>query len=284
MTVISNAVRNASPGIKDAMIFDIVGCTALRGIDVVNSVDAPDELKVVYATGGTLTSIREAFDQSKDELIVEDGSELQAQHQVLVTDFTHARVVNIADTPTLAGGEWTLPLGTAPGDLCAFADDYPGIDENNFTYAVRSTVVRAQVAHFYISDTDPPILMMDPDNLGERPPEPIADGVEDMQIAIGIDLDGDGTVEELGENGDDDEWFYNHPEDTPPADPITTRPYRALRITVVARSVGEVTTTTTPTSLRPEAEDREASTTPDVFKRRALSTTIEIRNLNGSPL
>ena len=59
---------------------------------------------------------------------------------------------------------------------------------------------------------------------------------------------------------------------------------RALRITVVARSVGEVTTTETASSLRPAAEDREASTTPDVYKRRALSTTVEIRNLTGSPL
>ena len=38
------------------------------------------------------------------------------------------------------------------------------------------------------------------------------------------------------------------------------------------------------TSIRPTAEDHEGATQPDVYRRRSLSTRVEIRNLSGSPL
>ncbi len=46
----------------------------------------------------------------------------------------------------------------------------------------------------------------------------IADGIVDLQIAFGIDLDADGTVDDLDGNGDPlagdtDEWLWNHAND-----------------------------------------------------------------------
>jgi hypothetical protein len=38
-----------------------------------------------------------------------------------------------------------------------------------------------------------------------------------------------------------------------------------------------------PANLRPRVEDHPIATTPDVFRRRVLSATIEVRNLDGSP-
>lgn len=286
VSVLSDAIRNASPGVRDAMNFDVVGCSALRGVEVINASDAPDELEIIYASsGGIITSLREAFDQTQDSVIVEDASLLKDGDHVLVTDFTHGRVVRIEGDPVESGGGWTLALADAPEDACTFPDTYPTVDENAFTYAVRATVIKVQVARFFLGgDIDTPVLMMDPDGEGALEAEAIAEGIEDLQIAVGIDDDGDGTVEELGVAGDDDEWYYNHPDDNAPTTAITTRPYRALRITVVSRSMGETTTTVQATSLRPAAEDRPISTTADIYKRRALSTTVEIRNFAGSPL
>jgi hypothetical protein len=117
----------------------------------------------------------------------------------------------------------------------------------------------------------------------------VAEAIEDLQIAIGIDqgvaptFETDGQVgDDVAAAGDDDEWIYNHPDDSGPQAAVDAVPYRALRLTVTARSIGE--TTTVPTSIRPPAEDREGGTEADVFRRRSLSTTVEIRNLRGSPL
>jgi Type IV Pilus-assembly protein W len=144
-------------------------------------------------------------------------------------------------------------------------------------------VLRVQRARFSVDLANMPLLMMDPDGpaLGSRDPEPVAEGVEDLQIALGVDLDGNGGIDlENGAAGNDDEWVFNHPDDSAPP-LITAAPYRAIRLTLTGRSVDE--TTAVATSLRPPAEDREGATVADVFRRRSLSTTIEIRNLAGSP-
>ena len=51
--------------------------------------------------------------------------------------------------------------------------------------------------------------------------------------------------------------------------------------TLIARSIAE--SSATATSIRPDAEDRPGAATPDAFRRRILSTTVEVRNLKGSP-
>jgi prepilin-type N-terminal cleavage/methylation domain-containing protein len=274
MTVLADAIRNASPGVETAQITDLVGCSTLQGIDVVNQTSGPDTLQIVYATGAVITSIRQVFDQDSTELLVLDGSGLKAGDQVLVTDFDNrGHLVQVTDV-TDNGGDYTLGLRAALTSLCSPSPP-------DFSYAVLSTVIKAQVAEFSIVDAGVPVLMMDRDGAGEEDPEPVAEGIEDLQIAIGIDEDGDGEVSADAPDGVD-EWFYNHQDDTDPAQTITARPWRALRITVVARSIDE--TTSQPTSIRPKAEDHDAATQADVYRRRALSTRVEIRNLQGSPL
>lgn len=274
MTVLTDAVRNASPGVETAQITDLVGCSTLKGINVVNRSDGPDTLQLVYATGAVITSIRQEFNQDSAELVVLDGSGLKAGDHVLVTDFDdRGHIVPITDVND-NGDSWTLSLSSPPSGLCS-----PAVP--SFSYAVLSTVLRAQVAEFSVTEGDVPVLMMDRDGAGPGEPEPVAEGIEDLQIAIGIDEDGNGEVSADADDGAD-EWVYNHPDDLDPLLAITARPYRALRLTVVARSIDE--TTSQPTSLRPKAEDHDGATSPDVYRRRSLSTRVEIRNLQGSPL
>jgi prepilin-type N-terminal cleavage/methylation domain-containing protein len=275
MTVLADAIRNASPGVENAQITDLVGCSTLTGIDVTNRTDGPDSLQIVYASGAFITSIRQVFDQDSTELIVLDGSGLKAGDQILITDFDdRGHLMAITDV-TDNGGDYTLALASAPSSMCSPSPP-------DFSYPVLSTVIKAQVAEFTVDDTgDIPVLMMDRDGAGAGDPEPVAEGIEDLQIAIGVDENGDSEVSADAPDGVD-EWFYNHVDDVDPALAITARPYRALRVTVVARSIDE--TTARPTSIRPAAEDHAATTQPDVYRRRSLSTRVEIRNLQGSPL
>lgn len=275
LSLLSEAIRNASPGVSTGAITDLVGCeTAWQGIHVDNDVEGEgaDALDIIYASGGVVTSLRAALTEASTAILVEDGSALSAGDQVLVVDFERGHLFPI-ESVAQSGDDWVLELGEEAQALCAPAPD-------PFTYDQRTVVVRAQKARFEISsDGGVPILQMDPDGAGDAQPEPLAEGIEDLQIAIAADLDGDDTIDEVGADGDDDDWIYNHAGDANVPD-LATNPYRALRVTVVARSVDEVSSE--PTSSRPSAEDHAGATELDVFRRRTLSTIVEIRNLEPS--
>ena len=76
-----------------------------------------------------------------------------------------------------------------------------------------------------------------------------------------------------------DEWYGNVVgENVPVPLPNTTR---AIRVTIVARTVRQFAGVNT---FKLQAvEDRIANPATDNFRRRTLSTTVEIRNLAGSP-
>ena len=275
MAVLADAVRNASPGVPNGQIVDLVGCETWRGIQVEDASDGPDALNLVYSRGGQVTSLRVAFTETSSEMTVENASRLSAGDQILVTDFAFGHLMTI-ETITQAGLDWNLTLeGGTPQAMC------PAPPEP-FTYPVRAAVLRVRKARFSVDATGLwPVLMVDRDGAGgPLEEEPAAEGVEDLQIAIGVDRDGDGVIEEDGTSGNDDDWVGNHADDTALPD-IAITPYRAIRLTVIGRSVGENTAVNT--SRRPAAENRLEAAAPDVFRRRSLSTIVELRNLQGSP-
>ena len=122
-----------------------------------------------------------------------------------------------------------------------------------------------------------PVLMLDPDDAGAAPPEPLAEGIEDLQVAVGVDVNSDGNLFENGTTGD--EWFGNAAGDAAPPLPTVQR-WRAIRVTLVARTIKE--TGNEPVSSRPAAEDRGAGTA-DKYRRRVLSTVVDVRNFEASP-
>lgn len=279
MQVLVDAVRNSSPGVPNAQIVDLIGCelaTAWKGIRVDNDSDGPDAIDLVYSKGGLITTLRVAFTDTSNVMVVENAEQFRPGDQILVTDFVTGHLMTIQSI-NQAGPDWNLTLlNGAPQAMCP-------APPAAFTYFPRATVLRVQKARFFVSATAP-VLMMDPDGTPgplPLPEEAVAEGVEDLQIAIGVDLDGNGGIGvEGGAAGNDDEWVYNHPDDSDPP-PIDTLPYRAIRLTVIARTADD--TSNVATSLRPAAEDRAAATTPDVSRRRTLSTIVELRNLEGSP-
>lgn len=272
LSLLSDAIRNASPGVATGEITDLVGCeTAWQGIHVEDDIggEGPDALDIIYASGGIVTSLRATLTETSTEILVEDGSGLSAGDQVLVVDFDRGHLFAIENVRQ-NGDDWVLELRGEAQALCTPAPA-------PFSYDQRTIVVKAQKARFEVySGGGVPVLQMDPDGAGDALPEPLAEGIEDLQIAVAVDLDGDGTIDEVGAAGDDDDWVYNHAGDTSMPDPSTT-PYRALRVTVVARSVDDVSTA--PVSLRPAAENHAGASEADPFRRRILSTIVEIRNM-----
>jgi len=131
---------------------------------------------------------------------------------------------------------------------------------------------------FSIGATDGvPTMMMDPDAGGAAAVEPFAEGIEDLQVAIGVDVNGDGAITEVGAAAGDDEWQGNMAGDAALSGPI-----RAVRITVIARSTKPLAGPVAGFN-RPAAEDRPADTALDKFRRRVLRQVVETRNLSGSP-
>jgi hypothetical protein len=119
-----------------------------------------------------------------------------------------------------------------------------------------------------------PVLALDPDGVdGPLPLQPLAEGVEDFQVALGFDLDGDGQLASVGAVAGDDEWIYNVAGEVAPP---SLGALRAVRVTLVVR-------TTSPLAgllgVRPAAEDHPGATTADAYPRRVLRSEIAVRNL-----
>ncbi|HEY5923418.1 MAG TPA: PilW family protein, partial [Kofleriaceae bacterium] len=120
-----------------------------------------------------------------------------------------------------------------------------------------------------------PTLLMYPN--GATAFEPLAEGIEDLQVSIGVDANNDGVITDGGLGSTTDEWIGNAPLDVLPAGTI-----RAVQIVLVSRDTAPLTGTAS--FYQPAvALNHDGSTTADNYRRRMLNTTIEIRNLAGSP-
>ncbi len=294
LEIIADAIRNSTPGVPLGNFEDIVGCTGqVAGLQVINNTDAPDELKLIYATGGIFTSVYQETGYGTADIEVTvidadpdqggiDGQDFFADDYFIITNLDSGAVVKVTgvSAPFDCGDAGTpvtcYTLTTTQPSSCG------GVTWPAGGYETGALVIRGRYARFYIENSadtgNVPTLMMDPDADGDLEAEPIAEGIEDMQIAIAVDADPvDGSITEIGDDPDDDEWYYNVDGD---ADPPALVP-RALRITLVAMSIQEQSDVDSYT--RPAAEDHAADGVKDPFRRRVLSTTIEIRNLTGSP-
>jgi prepilin-type N-terminal cleavage/methylation domain-containing protein len=309
LDIISDALRQASPGVSkggpslavppelSGNIYDAVRCGGLTGFNVTNFTDRPDEIEIVSALGGVVTGLRSGF--STDDSVVQTfhthpedlvGGAAPPPFAIARDDFVVVAnpeaaeaVVAQVEAVTMVGSDpnhWSLTLTRAPGDCDAAVD--PALRPASFP--VGALVIRAQIAHFFIDNRGGvPALMVDVGGKGNqlagtrsRNPEPIALGIEDLQIAVGIDMDESSTITEDTANPTSDEWLFNDSGDPPPAFSFADRPAQAVRVTLVARSRSESSDRINQ-DTRPPVEDRAAGA-PDVFRRRTLRTVVQIRN------
>ena len=274
---IGDALRQASPAVPSFNIQDANTCST-SALTVVNSSTASDSLDVIYASGGIVTATKTAF-TSGNQVDVVDVTGLAQFDYIVISNLSQGHFFRIT---LISGNTLTLQENCA-----SFALPAGG-------YNAGSIVVRAQHARFSIAPlagvngTTANALWMDPDSSGSPtdgsvlPIEPLAENIEDMQVAVGVDTGSDGLGVENTTGGNLDEWVYNHSADTAIAVwPPATGTIRAVRVTLISRSPfpdsGNGLNYT-----RPATEDRAVSAA-DNYRRRTLKTTIEFRNGGISP-
>ena len=262
MDFLTDAIRQAAPGVTDPTQVQDADTCQNGAITVTDGgASGTDSLDLIYALGGVVTTVSTAY-LSGTSLTVVDASQLAVGDRILVSNLSQGHLFTIASKSTN-----TLTLNAACGSVALPAAGYPA----------GSLVIRAQHATFSIGTTDGvPTLMMDPDSNGSAAAEPIADGVEDLQVSLGIDTSTDGVSNPVGVGAGDDEWIYNVAGETP-----TAGTYRAVRVTLVARSVGQLAGAST-VSTRPKIEDHAVGTA-DNYRRRVLRAMVEMRNTGVSP-
>jgi prepilin-type N-terminal cleavage/methylation domain-containing protein len=272
---VQTAARACAPGpcvVADygtnAFIQDVNNAACDIGtIVVTNSTTAADTLDVLYASGAAVTSTRAAFGPGTTALDITDASQLSAGDTILITDLTQGSTVTIA---SIAGNTLTL---NAQG--CG-AIKWPAGGQ----YNAGATIVRVLRARFTVVPNTPgvtpadgvPVLMFDPDGPnGPAQAEPLAEGVEDMQVALGVDVNGVGVIDPLTE------WAFDKTGHGALAGPIL-----AVKIVLVGRAI-TTASGTLGAFTRPAAFDHPAGAAQDTFRRRVLESTIELRNMGGSP-
>jgi hypothetical protein len=280
MDFLSDAIRGASPGIETGVIWPIddATCSTGAGNDAVSKAfrvtmgneTASDSLTVTFAYGSVVTTALSDYTVGAGgSITVEDVSQFQNGDFVVITDFTDAVLVKV----DVSGSTLTY---SAAASGCV-----PGTSKGTIT--AGALVVRAMRARFYVAPLDGiPTLWMDPDPnpAVTDDDEPLAEGIEDLQVVLGIDGDGAGLGAE-STAVDGDEWFGNLPNESITAAPISTGTeiMRAVRLSLVSRALVPVTGTAA--YFRPALEDHDGGTT-DNFKRRVLTSLIEVRNMQGS--
>ena len=264
---IVDALRQASPGVTTATITDAQDCTFAAGaISFVDNTTEPDELTIVYASGGVVSATYTAFTASSTSITIPAAhvDQFATGDYVLVSDGAQGTLVAVT-------GVGTDTLTVAP--TCGTAFPTGG-------YAAGSILVRAQRARFTIEDLDGiPTLWLYPN--GSTDKEPVAESIEDLQVALGIDVDGDGAITgniiTYGTGTTTDEWTGNASGDVLPAGSV-----RAVHVALVSRDIAPIRGTAS--FYEPAyALNHSGSTTADNFRRRMLNSTVEIRNLAGSP-
>jgi prepilin-type N-terminal cleavage/methylation domain-containing protein len=265
---IVDALRQASPGVTTGTITDGQDCSFTAGaISFVDNTTAPDELTIVYASGGVVSTTHSVVDGSSTSITIptEHVAQFAVGDYVLVTDGAQGTLVAVTSVGTDA-------LGIAPTCTTAF----PGAG-----YPAGSMLIRAQRARFVIEDLDGIPTLKLYANGATSDAEPVAEGVEDLQVALGVDADGDGAVTgdilAYGTGTTSDEWIGNASGDVLPAGAI-----RAVHVVLVSRDTSPLRGTAS--FYEPaDALNHTGSTTADNFRRRMLNSTVEIRNLTGSP-
>jgi len=286
MDFLADAIRQASPGAPTGVIFDATQGCGSNAITVTDGgTTAADAIDIIYASGAVVTS---TFDPNG----VGTG----------VTISSGSLTVNVRDTAGFSAGDYivlsntsfghylqvTAVSGTTNGSLTVSSTCSTGT-----VYPVGSLVVRAQHALFYIdATTNPtiPVLMMNATPTGTYATDiaaatnqPLADGVEDLQLALAIDTTSSGsTAMTESATANADGWLNNVASETSPVQNAVGSTLRAIRVTLIARTGSQLLGNAT-LFTRPAAENRTAAATADNYRRRILKTTVEIRNTGVSP-
>ncbi len=282
---LTNALHNASPGVSTFTNFGSldsatcpVGAIALESNQTTPLANTSDKLTITFASGGVVTTSTSTWTGGDGTVDVIDATQITANDYVVITNFDVGHFVRVTNSTGSAPGTLTLDVEcTTPN---------PAVPTGG--YIAGATVIRAMRAKFSIGVVPSddvigvvPVLNMDADAEGtQQIDQPIAEGIEDLQVVYAADnVTANGVIDAESTTAGADEWYGNVLGETVPLPlPNATR---AIRVTLVARTTRQFSGVNA--FVLKALEDRAANSATDNFRRRILSTTVEIRNLAGSP-
>jgi type II secretory pathway pseudopilin PulG len=253
--------------------------TRVLGVTVQNNVlgapggDGPDALLVLVSDDAPYATLLDDAAQGTTPLVVDGDAGLRQGDFLLLSDFTDAVLYRLTQDPAAAtfNGEAVTHLAVTPPVATPPTPFFKGAKvfrARPLVYRLDTNVIEG-LSVLTLQDGAPFVT--------SEPPQIVAEHIEDLQVAIGIDgLWGgirDGVLQEIGKDPDDDEWVYNRAGETLP-DPLPAGSViTAVRVTVIGRG-SQPGDQLTPG--RPAVEDRPAGP-PDNFRRRLLTAQIYLR-------
>jgi hypothetical protein len=279
-----------------------------------NAATLPDAVEVIYGDGSAFSAVT-AF-PTPGTATVADVSRFNPGDLVLMGDYQRAYLLQIAPGGiTVTAGSMTGPQPPV-GNVTFTAGTIQDATFLTWSPGDRPWIImRARSQALYVDRTDPKnsLLMLDPDGpLGadHLDAQPLVEGVEDFQIAVGVDRDpvgvvggptgGRGVINEdlVNPSGPNDEWIGNSVADAPLANPYpfpagvaplppwlpdgNLQVLRQLRVTLYVRTTNQYPGA--PAAVGP-AEDRDPASYP-VYgnagpRRRQLRMVIAPRAWNA---
>ena len=172
---------------------------------------AADAVEIVYAAGFSSVATAPPVLTSTPSVTVADASGFAVGDYVLIGDWQQADLFQVS-----AISQGTLNLGNLP--LPVVSPTAPPL-----TLAAGAVVLKARTVALYVSGGAASMLMLDPDGMAgsdHLDAQPLVDHAIDLQLAVAIDNDTDGSISESAD-GTADEWWGNAPGELPilPAPP-----------------------------------------------------------------
>lgn len=274
---ISRDLMSASVGASTgAMVLGATG-QVVYPIVVTDSATGPDQIDLYTIDGSTgsggapsvMCNVLAAVSPSSTTISVDSTGTLKAGDLIELSDLQTATLLTVASV-SAAGGTATITL-TGTSTFPATVASYPA---GSYVFRARHVTYSIDKTTFGTSATaNESMLMMDVhDGNG---PQPLAEGIEDLQVALGFDNNADGVITEVGSAANDDEWTYNVAGEIAP---VALTNLKTVRVTLIAKSTQALTSTI---FSEPAAEDRPApAVAKDGFPRRVLRSEVVVRNFN----
>lgn len=268
---ITRDLLSASAGARSGTIrqgWNGVDVPSIAILTANNSATLPDALDLYLVDATVWATVTAPVIAASTSITVNSSVGFAINDVVQISDLTTAMLVRVTGIP----GATTINIAnpnTFPPSVTTFAAGSWLFKSRHVRYAVDLTNVSATANEGMLT-----MDLFDGANWTSNA-QPLAEGVEDLQVAYGFDdtTPPDGVIFGPDPGANNDEWIFNAAGDALPA---SLANLRAVRITLVTRSTLAEPGTFT---ARPKAEDHAAGTA-DGFFRRVIRSEVTVRNFN----